>query len=122
MTDPTVRLESPPVSRPADLSGVCTAASIHRPNINQKVKGIVILNAVGVAVSASISWLLIEWTRAALLKSQQGFFPLPALTSAVFNLKPVLSAPVVIFAVIAVLFVGSGHMSKAVTALVVSLV
>lgn len=73
-----------------------------------KVKCIVVLNALGVALSSLISWVLIEWAKAALLKSQQGLLPLPAFTNAVFKLQPALIAPVAIFLLISVLSVRSG--------------
>jgi hypothetical protein len=85
------------------------------------MKSIVVLNACGVAVSASISWLLIEWTRTALLKAQQGLLPLPAFTSGVFKLQPALFVPVAIFALVAVIFVRSNEMGKGMTILVASL-
>jgi hypothetical protein len=86
-----------------------------------KVKCIVVLNALGVALSSLISWVLIEWTKAALLKSQQGLLPLPAITNAVFKLQPALIAPVTIFLLISVLSVRSGNQGKGRTVLVISL-
>lgn len=85
------------------------------------MKSIVVLNAFGVAVSATISWLLIDWTRTALLKAQQGFLPLPAFTNVVFKLQPALFVPVAIFALAVVICVRSANVSKGVTTLVASL-
>jgi hypothetical protein len=57
-----------------------------------------------------------EWTKAALLKSQQGLLPLP-----VFKLQPALIAPVAIFLLVGVLSVRSANQGKGRTVLVISL-
>jgi hypothetical protein len=65
------------------------------------VKRLFVINACAVSLSAIAGWLLIDWTRAALVASPQGQLPLPAFTVMVFKLKSVLLAPVVLFGVAA---------------------
>ncbi len=52
------------------------------------MKSIIVVNTFGVAVTGSINWLLIDWTRTALMKAQEGLLPLPAFTNAIFKLQP----------------------------------
>jgi hypothetical protein len=88
---------------------------------DKEMKIIIIINTICVAASASISWFLIEWTRSALLKSQQGLLPLPAFTRSVFSLQYALVVPVAVFALVALFLTYSTKSDNRVPVLIVTL-
>jgi hypothetical protein len=66
-----------------------------------------VICGVALSISCAINWWLINWARKALGDAPQGTLPLPAFTQAVFHWQLALLAPLVIFALCAMMVVNS---------------
>ena len=81
----------------------------------------VLISALGVSASATINLILIEWTRSALSRTDQGILPLPYITLVVFQYRSSMVGLAAIFLLAAAFSERLARINKCLPLLIVSL-